>query len=339
MDADGRGLRLDVRARPDRVPRRARPARPARGDGRHDPGGRRQPRREATSCPTFAGVAFSNNEFRWSARIKREDGLVRMVPGLGTRAVDRVGDDYPVLIAPGQPGLRVNVTPDEVVRYSPAKLDVINLEIGALRDGALEGRCSPTAARRSPVVQIPALALGRGRDPPPRPDRLEIRRRARSSPPSTGSRPRRRSFRRCAPLLRLLKEKTGRPGGHRVRLRWQGPVPPAVPPAELRRRTPPRRRSRTTSRRQGRSSRRSATSPTAGCATSRTSCTSTRSAYSALPDPESLRRVGRAVGAAEQASCRKRQFVLMGPGRWGSRGDIRLGVPRHLLGHQQHGGL
>ena len=49
------------------------------------------------SHPTFAGVAFSNNEFRWSARIKRDDGLVRMVPGLGTRAVDRVGDDYPVL--------------------------------------------------------------------------------------------------------------------------------------------------------------------------------------------------------------------------------------------------
>ena len=40
--------------------------------------------------PAFAGVALSNNEFRWSNRIKLEDGLVRMVPGLGTRAVDRV---------------------------------------------------------------------------------------------------------------------------------------------------------------------------------------------------------------------------------------------------------
>ena len=27
--------------------------------------------------PAFAGVAFSNNEFRWSSRIKREDGLAR----------------------------------------------------------------------------------------------------------------------------------------------------------------------------------------------------------------------------------------------------------------------
>ncbi|MFZ5433937.1 MAG: PEP/pyruvate-binding domain-containing protein, partial [Calditrichota bacterium] len=78
--------------------------------------------------PAFAGVAFSNNEFRWSPRIHREDGLVRLVPGLGTRAVDRLSDDYPILMAPGQPGLRVNVTPDEVMRYSPSKMDVINLE-------------------------------------------------------------------------------------------------------------------------------------------------------------------------------------------------------------------
>ncbi len=78
--------------------------------------------------PAYAGVAFSNNEFRWSPRIKREDSLIRLVPGLGTRAVDRLSDDYPVLIAPGQPGLRANVTNEEVARYSPKMADVINLE-------------------------------------------------------------------------------------------------------------------------------------------------------------------------------------------------------------------
>lgn len=78
--------------------------------------------------PSFAGVAFSNNEFRWSQRIRREDGLVRIVPGLGTRAVDRVGDDYPILVSPGQPNLRVNVTVEEAIRYSPKFVDVINLE-------------------------------------------------------------------------------------------------------------------------------------------------------------------------------------------------------------------
>ena len=78
--------------------------------------------------PSYAGVAFSNNEFRWSPRIKREDGLIRMVPGLGTRAVDRLSDDYPILVAPGQPGLRVNVTEEEIIKYSPHKMDVINCE-------------------------------------------------------------------------------------------------------------------------------------------------------------------------------------------------------------------
>jgi len=80
--------------------------------------------------PSFAGVAFSRNEYRWSSRIKPEDGLVRLVPGLGTRAVDRLSDDYPVLLSPGQPGLRVNVTIDEIIRYSPKYIDVINLETG-----------------------------------------------------------------------------------------------------------------------------------------------------------------------------------------------------------------
>ena len=31
--------------------------------------------------PAFSGVGFSNNEFRWSPRIQREDGLLRLVPG------------------------------------------------------------------------------------------------------------------------------------------------------------------------------------------------------------------------------------------------------------------
>ncbi len=78
--------------------------------------------------PAFAGVAFSNNEFRWSPRIKREDGLIRMVTGLGTRAVDRISQDFPLLIAPGQPELKVNQTYQEIVGYSPKHIDVMNLE-------------------------------------------------------------------------------------------------------------------------------------------------------------------------------------------------------------------
>ncbi|MBI9101516.1 MAG: nucleotidyltransferase domain-containing protein [Spirochaetales bacterium] len=78
--------------------------------------------------PAFAGVAFSHNEFRWSPRIEREDSLVRMVPGLGTRAVDRLSDDYPRLLSPGKPDLNVNVSSAEVRKYSPREVDLINLE-------------------------------------------------------------------------------------------------------------------------------------------------------------------------------------------------------------------
>jgi pyruvate,water dikinase len=78
--------------------------------------------------PTFAGVAFSRNEFRWSPRIKREDGMIRIVPGLGTRAVDRMGNDYPILISPKRPNLLVNTLVEERVKYSPRFMDVINLE-------------------------------------------------------------------------------------------------------------------------------------------------------------------------------------------------------------------
>jgi predicted nucleotidyltransferase len=78
--------------------------------------------------PSFAGVAFGTNEYRWSPRIERDDGLVRIVPGLGTRAVDRISDDYSLLISPGKPDIRVNSTIEEKIRYSTRNLDVINLK-------------------------------------------------------------------------------------------------------------------------------------------------------------------------------------------------------------------
>ena len=48
--------------------------------------------------------------------------------------------------------------------------------------------------------------------------------------------------------------------------------------------------------------------------------------YSQLSDQSDMREVGRAVGRLNKL-LPKRQFILIGPGRWGSRGDIKLGVP------------
>jgi hypothetical protein len=82
--------------------------------------------------PDAAGVAFSRNLYRWAPQIRREDGFVRLVWGLGTRAVDRVGNDYPRLVALSHPLLRP--TPDQrtVERCSQQFVDVIDLKENAL---------------------------------------------------------------------------------------------------------------------------------------------------------------------------------------------------------------
>ncbi|MEK6674044.1 MAG: PEP/pyruvate-binding domain-containing protein [Planctomycetota bacterium] len=78
--------------------------------------------------PSFAGVAFSRNEYRWSPRIRREDGLVRIVMGLGTRAVDRGGPDYPRMVALGAPTLRPESSVKEIIRSAQQTVDAINLK-------------------------------------------------------------------------------------------------------------------------------------------------------------------------------------------------------------------
>jgi hypothetical protein len=78
--------------------------------------------------PTVAGVAFSRNPFRWTPRIRREDGFLRMVFGLGTRAVDRVANDYPRMVALSHPTLRPETTASKIRKYSQKFVDVINLK-------------------------------------------------------------------------------------------------------------------------------------------------------------------------------------------------------------------
>jgi pyruvate,water dikinase len=77
--------------------------------------------------PALAGVAFSHNPFRWNARIRREEGLVRLVWGLGTRAVDRVSKEYPRMIALSHPTLRPEMGVQEVSKYSQHLVDVLDL--------------------------------------------------------------------------------------------------------------------------------------------------------------------------------------------------------------------
>lgn len=78
--------------------------------------------------PTIAGVGFSNNSFRWNPKIRREEGFLRMVWGIGTRAVDRVSNDYPRLVALSHPEIRPEKTAKAIRQYTQRFVDLIDLE-------------------------------------------------------------------------------------------------------------------------------------------------------------------------------------------------------------------
>lgn len=78
--------------------------------------------------PLMAGVAMSQNPYRWAPMIRREDGLVRMVLGLGTQAVNPASEGYPRLIALSHPLLRAETDPKKISRYSQRRMDLIDLE-------------------------------------------------------------------------------------------------------------------------------------------------------------------------------------------------------------------
>ncbi|MBW2522724.1 MAG: PEP/pyruvate-binding domain-containing protein [Deltaproteobacteria bacterium] len=78
--------------------------------------------------PSVAGVAFSHNPLRWSPRIDRSQGFLRMVTGLGTHAVDRLDSDYAHMVALSHPTLRPSKNTAERIQYAQKMMDVINLE-------------------------------------------------------------------------------------------------------------------------------------------------------------------------------------------------------------------
>lgn len=83
--------------------------------------------------PTVAGVGFSQNSYRWNPDIRKEDGFLRMVWGLGTRAVDRLANDYTRIVALSHPRLRPESTASAIRQYSQRYVDVIDLEDNDLK--------------------------------------------------------------------------------------------------------------------------------------------------------------------------------------------------------------
>ncbi len=272
--------------------------------------------------PAFAGVAFSHNEFRWSPRIKREDGLVRMVPGLGTRAVDRLGDDYPILVSPGQPGLRTNATPEETVRYSPKYMDVINIDTRKLETVEVGDFLRGYGDQIPNIEQLISL-FEQGNLRQPMLGQVDFER---DDPIVTfeGLLTRTPFLKQAQALLELLQEEMHAPVDiefasngkdlYLLQCRAQAATKHCAP-AAIPRDIPEDRVVFSANRHVSNGSVPNIThivyvNP---------------ETYGQLGSLDDLAAVGRAVGKLNQL-LPKRQFILMGPGRWGSRGDVKLGV-------------
>lgn len=77
--------------------------------------------------PIASGVSFSYNPYRWMEQINPEAGMIRLVAGMGTRAVNRTPGDYPRLIGLDRPQAMFWPTIAERHQYSQRFIDVLNL--------------------------------------------------------------------------------------------------------------------------------------------------------------------------------------------------------------------
>ena len=78
--------------------------------------------------PDIAGVGLSYNTFVWKDNMDPKAGMLRLVLGLGTRAVNRVEGDYPRIVALDDPLVKPHAGIEDTQRFSQHKLDTINLK-------------------------------------------------------------------------------------------------------------------------------------------------------------------------------------------------------------------
>jgi hypothetical protein len=121
--------------------------------------------------PHVAGVGLSVNPYAWNKVIDPTAGMVRLVFGLGTRAVDRSDDDYTRVVALNAPQRRPESDVDEVRQYSQRRVDVIDLDanqVVAVEFQDMAGRRDdlPLHIFASPDEGLARRAANQGLPPP-----------------------------------------------------------------------------------------------------------------------------------------------------------------------------
>jgi hypothetical protein len=78
--------------------------------------------------PDLAGVGLSYNTFVWQKGMDPKAGMLRIVFGLGTRAVNRVENDYPRIVALDAPLMKPYTKQEDMKRFSQNEVDLLNLQ-------------------------------------------------------------------------------------------------------------------------------------------------------------------------------------------------------------------
>lgn len=76
--------------------------------------------------PAAAGMGCSYNPYKWMEQLNPEAGMLRMVLGLGTRAVERTPGDYPRLVGLDRAKANLRTTIAERHKFSQRKVDVLD---------------------------------------------------------------------------------------------------------------------------------------------------------------------------------------------------------------------
>jgi hypothetical protein len=103
--------------------------------------------------PLSAGVGFSFNPYVWSKEIDPHAGMIRLVAGLGTRAVDRSDDDYTRIIALNDPNRRPEGNDEKARQYTQRRADILDLDQNELLTKPFE-----EIAKSIPFEQLDVIA-------------------------------------------------------------------------------------------------------------------------------------------------------------------------------------
>lgn len=87
-------------------------------------------RYETFFMPCAAGVGYSYSPYRFLEAINPKAGMLRLVMGLGTGAVDRTQGSYPRLVSLDMPRATASSTPAQKHQFSQRKVDLINTVSG-----------------------------------------------------------------------------------------------------------------------------------------------------------------------------------------------------------------